>query len=95
MERWGNSGDNSIYYYYDESGVCGMNYNGSEYYFRKNILAPGILQQISLCIGLGFLSLYLKPDPIVIILNAVLIAYIDKKLADILFCSVTEFFQSI
>ena len=39
MERWTQEGDEKyIYYYYDESGVCGMNYNGSEYYFHKNIL---------------------------------------------------------
>lgn len=34
-ERWGN---NYIYYYYDINGVCGFNYNGTEYYYRKNIL---------------------------------------------------------
>ncbi|MDE6201767.1 MAG: hypothetical protein K2M47_07855 [Clostridiales bacterium] len=27
-----------IYYYYDESGVCGMNLNGTDYYYRKNML---------------------------------------------------------
>lgn len=27
-----------IYYYYDQSGIIGMNYNGSDYYFGKNIL---------------------------------------------------------
>lgn len=38
MERWVKNGtENYIYYYYDESGVCGMNYNGTEYYYRKNI----------------------------------------------------------
>lgn len=38
MERWlKNGSEQYIYYYYDESGVCGMNYNGTEYYFRKNI----------------------------------------------------------
>ena len=38
MERWLKNGiEHSIYYYYDESGVCGMNYDGTEYYFRKNI----------------------------------------------------------
>ena len=26
------------WYYYDESGVCGMNYYGVDYYFEKNIL---------------------------------------------------------
>ena len=43
MERWLNgSAENYIYYYYDESGVCGMNYNGTEYYYRKNILGDVI-----------------------------------------------------
>ena len=43
MERWvKNGGENYIYYYYDESGVCGMNYNGTEYYYRKNILGDVI-----------------------------------------------------
>ena len=38
LETWVKDGTHHrIYYYYDESGVCGMNYNGSEYYFRKNI----------------------------------------------------------
>ncbi|MDE5593263.1 MAG: hypothetical protein K2I75_04955 [Clostridiales bacterium] len=32
------SSDSKIYYYYDESGVCGMNLNGTDYYYRKNIL---------------------------------------------------------
>ena len=27
-----------IYYFYDETGVCGMHYDGSDYYFRKNLL---------------------------------------------------------
>ncbi len=27
-----------IYYYYDESGVCGMNIGGTDYYYRKNML---------------------------------------------------------
>ena len=26
-----------VYYRYDDSGVCGMNYDGTDYYFRKNI----------------------------------------------------------
>lgn len=39
MERWMKNGEeNYIYYHYDESGVCGMNYNGTEYYYLKNIL---------------------------------------------------------
>lgn len=43
MERWVRNGaENYIYYYYDESGVCGMNYNGTEYYYRKNILGDVI-----------------------------------------------------
>lgn len=43
MERWLNgSAENYIYYYYDESGVCGMCYNGSEYYYRKNIFGDVI-----------------------------------------------------
>ena len=43
MERWVKNGAESyIYYYYDESGVCGMNYNGTEYYYRKNILGDVI-----------------------------------------------------
>lgn len=43
MERWvKNDTENYIYYYYDESGVCGMNYNGTEYYYRKNILGDVI-----------------------------------------------------
>lgn len=43
MERWVKNGaENYIYYYYDESGVCGMNYNGTEYYYRKNILGDVI-----------------------------------------------------
>lgn len=43
MERWlTGSTENYIYYYYDESGVCGMNYNGTEYYYRKNILGDVI-----------------------------------------------------
>ena len=36
------STENYIYYYYDESGVCGMCYNGSEYYYRKNIFGDVI-----------------------------------------------------
>ena len=43
MERWLKNGAESyIYYYYDESGVCGMNYNGTEYYYRKNIFGDVI-----------------------------------------------------
>lgn len=43
MERWvKNDTENYIYYYYDESGVCGMCYNGSEYYYRKNIFGDVI-----------------------------------------------------
>lgn len=43
MERWlTGSTENYIYYYYDESGVCGMCYNGSEYYYRKNIFGDVI-----------------------------------------------------
>lgn len=43
MERWVKNGtENYIYYYYDESGVCGMNYNGTEYYYRKNIFGDVI-----------------------------------------------------
>ena len=43
MERWmSGSTENYIYYYYDESGVCGMCYNGSEYYYRKNIFGDVI-----------------------------------------------------
>lgn len=34
-ERWE---ENYIYYYYDESGVSGINYNGTEYYYRKNVM---------------------------------------------------------
>ncbi len=33
-ERW--SG-NELRYYYDESGVCGIHYDGTKYYFRKNV----------------------------------------------------------
>lgn len=43
MECWlTGSAENYIYYYYDESGVCGMCYNGSEYYYRKNIFGDVI-----------------------------------------------------
>lgn len=35
LERWG---ENYIYYFYDDSGVCGFNYNGTDYYYRKNTL---------------------------------------------------------
>ncbi|MBR1677338.1 MAG: RHS repeat-associated core domain-containing protein [Clostridia bacterium] len=43
MERWmSGSAENYIYYFYDESGVCGMCYNGSEYYYRKNIFGDVI-----------------------------------------------------
>lgn len=43
MERWTKDGtENYIYYYYDESGVCGMNYNGKEYYYLKNIFGDVI-----------------------------------------------------
>ena len=39
MERWTQEGNEKyIYYYYDESGVCGMHYSGADYYFHKNIL---------------------------------------------------------
>ena len=31
-----------IYYRYDETGVCGMRYEGSDYFFRKNILGDVI-----------------------------------------------------
>ena len=34
MERWG---ENTIYYYYDESGVSGFRYNNTDYYYHKNI----------------------------------------------------------
>lgn len=38
MECWTDNGvENYIYYYYDNSGVCGFKYNGEEYYYRKNI----------------------------------------------------------
>lgn len=30
-------GNVAIYYIYDESGIVGMNYNGSKYYFQKNL----------------------------------------------------------
>ena len=36
------TGEEEIYYYYDESGVSGINYNGKEYYFRKNMLGDVI-----------------------------------------------------
>ena len=43
MERWlTGSAENYIYYYYDESGVCGICYNGTEYYYRKNIFGDVI-----------------------------------------------------
>jgi RHS repeat-associated protein len=32
------TGDALTWYYYDESGVSGMKYNGTQYYFDKNIL---------------------------------------------------------
>ena len=35
-------GSSFIYYHYDESGVCGMSYNGTEYYYRKNIFGDVI-----------------------------------------------------
>ena len=31
-------GNTKIYYYYDESGVSGINVDGEEYYFKKNVL---------------------------------------------------------
>ena len=34
-ERYGN---NLIKFYYDTTGVCGFNYNGTDYYYIKNIL---------------------------------------------------------
>ncbi len=34
MERWGL---NTIYYYYDESGISGLRYDNKEYYYHKNI----------------------------------------------------------
>ena len=34
MERWG---ENTIYYYYDESGISGFRYDDKEYYYHKNI----------------------------------------------------------
>lgn len=37
-------GNTKIYYYYDESGISGINVNGTEYYFKKNIL--GDVQEI-------------------------------------------------
>lgn len=40
MECWLNGSiENYIYYYYDESGVCGICYNDSEYYYRYNIFS--------------------------------------------------------
>ena len=33
-ERYGN---NLIKFYYDTTGVCGFNYNGTDYYYQKNI----------------------------------------------------------
>ena len=38
------NGNTKIYYYYDESGISGINVNGTEYYFKKNIL--GDVQEI-------------------------------------------------
>ena len=50
MERWVKNGtENYIYYYYDESGVCGMNYNGKEYYYRKNIFGDVIAIYDAFC----------------------------------------------
>ena len=38
-EVWSENGtENRIYYRFDESGVSGFNYNGKEYYYRKNTL---------------------------------------------------------
>ena len=31
-------GTDAIYYYYDNTGICGMNLNGTKYWFHKNIL---------------------------------------------------------
>ena len=39
MERWG---ENTIYYYYDESGVSGFRYNNTDYYYHKNIFGDVI-----------------------------------------------------
>ena len=35
--RIGGSTNETLLYYYDATGVCGMNYNGTDYYYRKNI----------------------------------------------------------
>ncbi|MDE7164284.1 MAG: hypothetical protein K2O04_02525 [Clostridiales bacterium] len=37
MER-DSTRNHPIYFYYDESGVCGIECNGSDYYFQKNML---------------------------------------------------------
>ena len=37
-------GTNAIYYYYDSTGICGMNLNGTKYWFRKN--AFGTIMEI-------------------------------------------------
>lgn len=59
MERWFRSGsEHYIYYYYDESGVCGMNYDGTEYYFRKNIFGD----VMAVYDGLGNLQCTYKYD---------------------------------
>ena len=36
-----------VYYYYDETGVCGMNLWGQDYYFRKNVLGDIIAMYTS------------------------------------------------
>lgn len=30
-------GENTLIFYYDSTGVCGFNYNGTDYYYQKNI----------------------------------------------------------
>ena len=30
-------GNNTLLFYYDSTGVCGFNYNGTDYYYQKNI----------------------------------------------------------
>ena len=32
------TGNNYIYFYYDQTGICGIKYNGTDYYFLRNIL---------------------------------------------------------
>ena len=42
-ERWTeNNMEKSIYYVYDEQGICGFNYYGTEYYLRRNIFGDVI-----------------------------------------------------